>query len=650
METLKIFFLFCAIFLFGFISYAQSDKSSLSDSLKLYQLSDIVVTATRTPNSTIQIANSISLIDSFEISAKNARNLSELLYNEYGLSITTQGGPGTLTNVYIRGSNSNYVLVLLDGVELNLNNDPSGVFDFSSFPVDNIERIEILRGPQSTLYGSDAMAGIINIITKKGVGKPSIELNAVGGSYKTYKLSALSNGSFDIFNYSLSISRFGSEGFSIAKEEYGNREKDGYLKDQIISRIGLRISDNVSNNLLFRFIKSDTDLDQSGIQGDDPTYIYNLEETNFSNETKLNLFENFWNQKINLSLQRNVRKYKFDETPNNPASSRSLYDGRKYKFDWQNNFNISSNNLLSFGFDFQYDEALSEYLYYSSFNFESLFPKVNSKTVGVYILDQLKFGESFFISTGARLDKHDNFGTSVTYQLAPALVFWESGTKIKATLGTGYKAPSLFYLYDPAFGNVDLKPEKSTGIDFGFEQYFWNQNLSFGTTFFVNNFREMFGFDPLTFRTININKAQTSGIEFYSTLKLFEKFYLKANYTFTKALDKSEGVTKEEENLLRRPEHKAGLFIAYNISDRINSSLETIYVGNRDDKDFSTFPSKRVSLGSYVLLNLASSYSVTDFLKLNLRIENLLNKDYEEVFGYSTPKISYYVGLSVTPF
>uniref|UniRef100_A0A832G6K9 TonB-dependent receptor n=1 Tax=Ignavibacterium album TaxID=591197 RepID=A0A832G6K9_9BACT len=645
MEAFKKLFLLSAVFLFFTKSFAQ-----INDSLKSYRLSEVVVTATRTSSSTLELANSITVIDSIEIASKNANNLSDLLNNEYGLSLTSQGGAGTLTNVYMRGSNTNYVLVLLDGVELNLNNDPSGVFDFSSFPVDNIERIEILRGPQSTLYGSDAMAGVINIITKKGSDKPGLLLNASGGSYKTYRLNLLSNGSIDKLFYSFSISKNGSDGFSVASKKYGNTEEDGYLKDQFISNLGYKISDDVNNILFFRYIKSKSDLDQSGKSGDDPTYIYNLEELNLNNETKINLFNDMWSQKLSLSFIRNVRKYKFDETPNNPASSRSLYDGRKYKIDWQNNIQISENNLLSIGADFQYDEALSEYLYFSLYNYESLFPKVNSKIFGGYILDQIKIGESFFTSAGIRIDKHNKFGTSVTYQIAPAIMFWETGTKIKATFGTGYKAPSLFYLYDPAFGNSELKPEKSFGVDFGFEQYFWKENFSFGTTFFLNNYKEMFGFDPNTFVTININKAQTSGIEFFTKFKPLDNIFLKANYTFTKAFDKSDGISPEDEILLRRPEHKAGLFISFDYNNRINSSFEAIYVGKRYDKDFSTFPAERVTLDSYLLLNIAASYSLTDYLQLFGRIENILDKDYEEVYGYGTPGISFYAGLSFNPF
>ena len=178
--------------LFGFLvpfhfNFSQNSVIQKTDSAGFYKLNDVVVTATKTQTSTIEIANSISVIDSEQISNSNANNVFDLLKNEIGISYTRQGGNGTLSNINIRGANNSHTLVLIDGVEMNLINDPSGVYDFSALPIDNVDRIEILRGPQSTLYGSDALAGVINIITKKGNGSPKFSLLTEGGSYETYK-------------------------------------------------------------------------------------------------------------------------------------------------------------------------------------------------------------------------------------------------------------------------------------------------------------------------------------------------------------------------------------------------------------------------------------------------------------------------------
>ena len=648
MHQTKFFFVLFSFYLFSTFSYSQFSMVQKTDSTGIYKLSDVVISATKTNSSTLELANSISIIDSVEISNRNAFSLYDLLKNEYGLSFTSQGGSGTLSNVYIRGGSPSYTHVLVDGMEMNLTSDPNGVYDFAALPTDNIERVEILRGPQSILYGSDALAGVINIITTKGSGSLRFSLSTEGGSYNTFKTTTGLTGILGKLNYSMNIGRVKSDGFSAANEKYGNTEKDGFQNDYISTALGYRFSENVRTNFHFRFLKSKADYDQSGIYGDDPTYKFNQEELALRGEGVFSLLNNVWDQKVGVSFIRNIRKYKYDETINNFSASTSFYDGRKLKLDWQNNFSIIENNLISFGVDFEIDETVSEFNSFSAFgDFISLFPKSDSKTFGIYFQDQLKIGDEFFASAGVRFDNHDKFGSYFTYRVAPAYIFWQTGTKLKATVGTGFKAPSLFYLYDPAFGNPDLNPEKSFGWDAGIEQFFWNEGLSFGVTYFENDYKDLFGFDN-NYKTININKAETKGVEVYSTIKPFFGLVAKLNYTFTDAKDKSEGLAEEDQKLIRRPDHKIGGYISYNFSEKTNANVEVIYIGKRDDLDFSTFPSTRIQLDPYVLLNVAAHYKLFDFLRLNLRIENLLDSDYEEVFGYGTAGLSVYGGINVT--
>lgn len=647
MNFFQLFFSLGIFLLSTTISISQTSLVQKTDSTGIYRLTDIVITATKTNTSTLELANSISIIDSAEISNRNTLNLFDLLKNEYGLSTTTQGGPGTLSNIYLRGGSASYTHVLIDGVEMNLTSDPNGVYDFAALSPDNIERIEILRGPQSILYGSDAMAGVINIITRIGSGSPGFSLSAEGGSYNTYKLNTGLTGSINNFNFVLAAGRVKSDGFSAANEKYGNKEKDGFQRDNIATAVGYMFSEDLRTNFYFRFLDSKADYDQSGIYGDDHTYKFDQEEFSLRSETELNLLNKFWNQKFGASFIRNIRKYKYDETVNNPVSSNSLYDGRKFKIDWQNNLDFNEINLLSLGVDFEIDEAVSEFNSSSEFgNYVSLFPKSDSKTIGLYLQDQLRVNNELFISAGVRIDNHDKFGSSFTYRIASSYIIWQTDTKLKATIGTGFKTPSLFYLYDPAFGNPDLQPEKNVGWDAGIEQFLWNEGISFGITYFQNSFEDLFGFES-NFKTININKAETKGIEIYSTLKPFFGLDAKLNYTYTDAIDKSAGIQADERKLVRRPEHKIGGYISYSFSDRTNANVEIIYVGERDDIDFSNFTSKRIQLDSYVLLNLAAHYKLFDFLRLNVRMENLLDRDYEEVFGYGTPGISFYGGVSL---
>ncbi|MEO8232810.1 MAG: TonB-dependent receptor, partial [Ignavibacteriota bacterium] len=485
------------------------------------------------------------------------------------------------------------------------------------------------------------------IITKKGNGTPKFSLQTEGGSYNTYKAMLGLSGSINKLNYSAAFSRTGSDGFSAASEKYGNTEKDGYNFNNFTSVIGYDFSENAEINLYTRFLKSKTDNDQfGGMFGDDPTYLTKQEEFSIRGEGKIKLFDGNWNQKIGLTFIRNVRSNSFDTSAASVYYSNALYDGRRYKIDWQNDFQLGKSNLLTAGIDYEIEESASEYY---SFNYillpdySSVIPKKNANTIGAFLQDQINIDESFFISLGARLDEHTKFGTQFTYKIAPAYMLWETGTKLKATIGTGFKAPSLYYLYDPAYGNESLNPEESFGWDFGIEQFFFKQYLSLGTTFFYNKFSDMFGFDYATFKTINIKQAVTKGFELYLQAKPFDDLQFKLNYTFTDARDVSPNSTDFDSRLLRRPKNKVGFFASYSFIPKANINAEVIWIGTREDVDFSTY--QRTELKGYVLLNFAAHYDVFDFLRLNARVENLLDSDYEEVYGYATPGLSFYGGI-----
>lgn len=651
MKKIKFVVLF-AVFLFTAFSFAQTGIVQKTDSSGFYKLTDVVITATRTPSNTLELANSISTIDSAEIANKNSFNTFDVLKNEYGLSFSQQGNKASVSNVYIRGANSSHTLVLIDGVEVNLPSDPSNFYNFFSLPTENISRIEVLRGPQSTLYGSNALAGVINIISAQGEGKPVFNLSAEGGSYNTFKGTISSLGKLDKFNYSVALSRIKSDGYSAASEKYGNNEKDGYQLDNINSILGYYFTDNFKTDIVIRFNKSSSDLDQSFGSPefwDDPTYIFNQEEFFIRGQGKLNLADNQWNQKFGLTYFSNVRKYSFDTSAASFYSSWSNYDGKKYKADWQNDFHFFKNNLITAGVEFELEETSSEYYLISSFSlpdYASIIPKKDVNTIGFFLQDQFKVEESFFGTIGIRLDRNSQFGTAFTYRIAPAYMFWQTGTKLKATLGTGFKAPSLFYLYDPLYGNPELNPEKSLGWDAGIEQFFWREGFSFGATYFFNKFDDMFGFDPVTFKTININKAETNGVEIFTKATLTDGLDLKANYTYTNAKDKSENTPDYDKKLVRRPEHKAGLFLSYSFTQSTNANIEFIYVGEREEPDFINYPS-RIFMPDYFLVNLAAHYDVFSFLRLQGRIENLFDKQYEEIYGYGTAGFSVYGGISL---
>lgn len=656
-----------AVFLFSAISFPQQDIIQKTDTSGFYKLNDVVITATRTSSNTVELANSISVIDSSEIVNKNSFNTFDAIKNEYGISFTQQGGKASVSNIYIRGGSPAQSLVIIDGVEVNMPNDPSNFYNFFSLPLDNTNRVEILRGPQSTLYGSDALTGVINIITKKGQGKPAFNFGFEGGSYNTYKGTITSLGTIGNFNYSAAFSRTKSDGYSAASTNYGNTEKDGFQLDNFNAIIGYNFSKSFDAEVVIRYDKASTDLDQSfgsPEYWDDPTYIFNQEEFIIRAQGNLKLMDKKWNQRFGISSFRNTRKYSYDTSAASIYYSRSNYDGKKYKVDWQNDFYFFENNLITAGIDFKFEEASSVYFtdsYLYPGESESIFPQKSLYIIGVYIEDQVKIGESFFATIGIRYDYHSQFGlvsdqslaldfgsqstqVPITGRIAPAYIFWETGTKLKATIGTGFKAPSLFYLYDPLYGNSNLKPEQSFGWDAGVEQYFWTAKFYIGANYFYNKFKDMFGFDS-DFKTININEAVTQGIEIFATADFIDGLVVKANFTYLDARDKSENTPDYNQKLIRRPANKAGIYVSYTWNNVANINIDAMYVGKRDELDFATFPATRIVMPDYFLINLAAYYDVFSFLRLQARIENLLDKQYEEIYGYGTAGFSVYGGI-----
>lgn len=612
------------------------------DSLRTYQVSDVVVTATRTLVPLSELANSISVIDSAEIANRHSATILDLLKEEYGLSFTQQGGSGKLAYVNMRGGNPSHTLVMIDGIEMNMPSDPSNTYDFSYLTPDNVNRIEVLRGPQSTLYGSDAVSGVINIITRKGIGAPSYSVSAEGGSYGTYKGMAGLSGSLNVFNYSVTLSKYSTKGFTSAAEKYGNFEKDPSTFYNVSSRIGANLSPDLSFSLISRYSTGKSDYDQLGGKfGDDPTYVFDFQELANRLEGTASLFNGFWKPTVGLSFMRNIRKYAFDPSANYMDSSRSHYDGLKMKFDLQNNLQLAKWNLLAIGVETEKEISTSEY--FSKF-FNSIFDEQFSNTAGVFIQDQFNIDDALFATAGVRYDWNNKFGSIVTYRIAPAYLFKDTGTRIKFTFGNAFKTPSLFYLFDPQFGNPALKPEKSTGWDAGVEQNFSNFNLTAGATFFSNTFTNLFGFDQ-NYKTVNINKAESYGVEVFSTVRITESVKFKYNYTLTKTKE-LEGPNKGQA-LIRRPEIKIGFILSADIFSGLNSMFEVLYVGERSDKDFSFYPSVDVKLPSYTLVNISASYSFFKNLEVYGRVNNLFDADYEEILGYSTSRLSGYAGFRI---
>jgi vitamin B12 transporter len=617
------------------------------DTSKIYKLSEIVVSATRTNTPSIEIASSISVIDSAEIAQSNKTNVLDLLKDQYGLSIVQTGGPGQLAQLYIRGAGAGEVMVLIDGVKLNNPDDPGNSYDFSNLPVDNIERIEILRGPQSTLYGSDAMAGVVNIITKKGDGSPSYYFNLEGGSLNSFKGLAGTSGSYGQADYSVAFSKTGTDGIPAADMVYGNTHPDGYDAYNISSRFGWTFNPDIKLNMYANFNSGKTGLDLGGgPDANDPTYEAYHEQGEYKVEANILGFQGLWQQNISLSFMRNLTRYNDDSTLYNPVFSTSFSQGDIYQLEWLNNIKILQAQVLTIGFSTEIenssyaDQSLSS-VYGNSLDIS---PEKKMNAFSGYLQDQIKMSGNIFTTAGIRYDNYGSLGSALTYRITQSYIIKETGTKLKAVFGTGFKAPSLYDLYDPTYGNPSLKSEYSSGWEAGFEQYLFNYDVLFGVTYFSNDFWNLLGYNS-NYQSININSAQSNGIESYFTAGISKTVKLNAGYTYTNNIDRSPA--DENAYLLRKPKNSASLSLNYIFSNEEDVYVDAIFVGRRNDEEFTTYPYPVVQLGAYTLLNITDTHKISDNVRLYERIENVLDKEYEEVWGYGTPGITVDVGLKI---
>ena len=611
---------------------------------------EIVVTATRIETPARELASSVTVITRAELERSKRPTVLEALREVMGLAVVQNGGPGSSSSAFLRGANSEHLLVLLDGVEVNDPINPSRSYDFAHLSVENVDRIEILRGPQSTLYGSDALGGVINILTRKGQGKPRLTFSSQGGSFKTLASAVELGGSSGRLNYAFGLSQFSSAGISAASAALsGNTEKDGYRNLGLSGRLGIVLSDHLEADLIVRSTSARTSLDNfGGPGGDDPNSVQDYRSFFLRGQARGLFLENRWEQKLGFSYIDSRRDHDNPVDAAHPFDSeRGTFKGGLLKLDWQNNIFLHSSNTLTLGADLARERGESAYASYSLWGpYESDFPRRTADTAGIYVQDQWKIDERFFATVGARLDHHSRSGTALTYRLAPAYFLAATQTKFKATLGTGFKAPSLYQLYAPEtfwgpIGNERLKPEESLGWDVGIEQYFLNGTILAGMTYFRDDFRNLIDFD-FSQGYINIGRARTRGLELSGEVRSIENLRLRISYTSLDARDLDSGA-----DLLRRPRDKFTAQVDWTFLKKWSAGLSAVYTGRRADKDFSGLVERDVTLPGYWLVDAVLSYAVLSRMELFLRLDNILDARYETVFGYGTPGFSVYGGFKI---
>lgn len=595
----------------------------------------IVISATRSPTDIAEIASSITVITEEDIKRKNKPTVTELLREVPGVTVANNGGVGQTTRLFMRGTNSNHVLVLMDGIALNDPSDPGDAFDFSNLSTDNIERIEVLRGAQSTLYGSQAIGGVVNIISKKGKGAPKQNAFAEYGRYNSSKVGMGSSGEIGHTSYSLQASNLHTDGISALSKTRGGTEKDGNNSYTAAANIASKLTDDLTAKMNLRYNRSVTEFDSAGSllprPFDDPLPDNDSRQINSRMSGEWSLMGGKWVQELGvgyLHLNRNQITEYYDSLFN-IFFGRQQYWGWRSNMDWVHRVTLIPGHALTFGAETSRD------------HFKSL--SVSERdvgNVGLFFDDQYVITPNLFINAGIRTDIHQTFGRQSTWKLAPGYTVKETGTRLKATYGKGFKAPSLFQLFDDASGNADLKPEQSDSWDAGFEQALFGDKVTFGATVFRNDIDNLISFDSSPpYAAINIGKARTQGVESSVTVRPLPLWSVKASHTFTQADDR-----RADKQLSRRPKHQANLSTTYQYSIDGDVGVNVRYVGKSSDIDYQS-PYGRTYNRPFATVDLSTNYKLNPAITLYGRLDNLFDKRYEEVYGFGQPGMALYGGV-----
>lgn len=596
----------------------------------------VVISATRTEQPVEAATSSVTVITAKEIEERQWVTVADALRTVVGVDVAGQGAAGGVSSVFMRGADSEHTLVMIDGVQVN--NPTTGSFDFADLTTDNIERIEIIRGAHSTLYGSDAVGGVINIITKKGKGAPTVAVTAEGGRYATGRGALSVAGATDRVDYSVSLSHERSEGFSHAPG--GANEADGYLNSTLAARFGLVAAGDGRLEFIVRYILAQADLDGFGPVDEGPPW-QRTERLVLASSLRKPI-TTWWNQRLQLSLNQSQYINKFLDF----FSSTYMvgeFDARSQRVDWQHDLSVGDWVVVTLG---------SEYEGQAGENSGDL----HRHTMTNYAFyGQSQFSRGGFTQVaGVRFDSNNRYGEIFTYELEVAYLIAPAQTRLRASLGTGFHGPTLQDLFFPNFGNPNLKPETSQTVEAGIEQSLFDRRLVISITHFRTVFENLIQFTdesalvppphcvapyaPFNVCPVNIAAARSEGQEIVVTMTPVEQATLTASYTHITAKDRS--VVGPDPLLLRRPRGKAYLGATVTPLPAWIITAAANYVGNRNDVGGQA--------GSYWVGRASSSYAVTKFLQIFGRVENLTGRRYQDSFGFNAPGRSFYGGVRAT--
>jgi vitamin B12 transporter len=487
--------------------------------------------------------------------------------------------------------------------------------------MDNIERIEILRGSQSTLWGADAVGGVINIVTKRGKGKPTHSLAFEGGSFATFKETLSSSGSLGKFDYSASASRTDSEGFSAFNENRGGTENDGYQNTTFSSRLGYNFLEDGRIEIIGRYTKARSEFDglnMAFVLSDSPNNILRDETFYFAVPIQKSITP-WWDAKVNTNFYYDELDI-IDSTLGN-----STIINRTFTVDFQNNVSLGKYFSTVFGFEHQVTDG------YNSGNNISL----QNRSQGYYLQGRLNWDDRVLLNAGFRQDVNSRFENKFTYKVEGAYQLKSWGTKLRAAYATGFRVPSTNEVLFPFFGNLNIQPEENKSWELGFEQKLFSDRVTVGSNYFYTDFNNLIIFDFLTFIAQNIGESTSKGIEAFLDIKVLNNLGVTANYTWNQAQNDLTGRI-----LPRRPRHAFSATLYHNWNNQLDT---TVTVNHR-----TRMTSGTGVVGERTTVRTALGYQINKNWRIMTRVENLFDDDYEESLGFGTAGISGYAGFVYT--
>jgi vitamin B12 transporter len=617
---------------------------------------DVVVVANRMPEPLSRVGNAVTVLDAEEIRLSQAVDIADLIAQTPGVSLTRTGVLGAQTSVFIRGAESYQTVVMIDGVVLNDPSTPSGGFDFQNLVVGDISRIEILRGAQSTLYGSDAMGGVVNIITADPSTPFGGTVSAEGGTHDTGLVSGAVGGTDGALLWRLATSWYGTTGFPDHDEQLGGKRPSASQIGTGSGQLRYDFTPDVRLDVRGYFVASRTDFDgyftgpDYNLLTDDDEYGKVQQALGYAGLTVRSPDESLTHRIAVQYTGTTSRDYNPDFA--NPASPQyypgvpsleTFYGiGRNLREEYQGTWVFSPRTQLVFGA--QHERATIDFDT-PAYDLTPSPLEEAATTDSGYLQLSSEVVHGLTLTGGGRYDHHDVYGGHATGQAALAFALDDQQTVLRASFGQGFRSPSLYQLYS-LYGNRALEPEEANSWDAGVERHSVDHRLVGSVTYFERRSRDLINFfdcftpSPLCSQGAvdnggyyaNITRTYAQGIELEGSYLPAPSLTLTANLTWTDTADRSPGSATYGNELPRRPRYTGNAAVSWRAGARWTTSLDLRYSGASYDD-----AANAVALGGYVLLDARAAYAIRDGLEVYGRVENAGGRHYETVYQYGTP-------------